>query len=62
MLTWRVHIRQMYASKQTGKTTAVVRLWRTDQQDRDGKPKLLQQIPVFAKKVGGVPLALSVFH
>lgn len=41
----------MYASKQTGKTTAVVRLWRTDQQDRDGKPKLLQQIPVFAKKV-----------
>ncbi|GAB9470414.1 Vacuolar protein sorting-associated protein 11 [Globisporangium polare] len=41
---------EMYASKQTGKTTAVVRLWRTDQQDRDGKPKLLQQIPVFAKK------------
>ncbi|TMW62450.1 hypothetical protein Poli38472_005068 [Pythium oligandrum] len=41
---------EMYATKQPGKSTAVVRIWRTDQQDRDGRPKLLQQIQVFAKK------------
>jgi vacuolar protein sorting-associated protein 11 len=41
----------MYATKTTaGKSSAVVRIWRTDQQDRDGSPKLLQQMPVFAKK------------
>ncbi|KAF4318486.1 hypothetical protein BBO99_00007163 [Phytophthora kernoviae] len=40
----------MYTSKPSGKSTAVVRFWRTDQQDREGKPKLLQQIPIFAKK------------
>ncbi|KAI9988114.1 hypothetical protein PInf_024375 [Phytophthora infestans] len=40
----------MYTSKPAGKSTAVVRFWRTDQQDREGKPKLLQQIPIFAKK------------
>jgi hypothetical protein len=41
---------QVYTAKPTGKSTAVVRFWRTDQQDREGKPKLLQQIPIFAKK------------
>ncbi|GLD99259.1 hypothetical protein PINS_up007977 [Pythium insidiosum] len=40
----------MYATRHHGKSTAVVRIWRTDQQDRDGRPKLLQQIQVFAKK------------
>lgn len=30
-------------------STAMVKLWRTDQMDRDGKPKLLQQIRIFAK-------------
>lgn len=44
---------QMFTPKQSGKSTAVVRFWRTDQQDRDGKPKLLQQVPIFAKKVSG---------
>ena len=38
------------ANKREGTSTAIVRLWRTDQQDRDGKPKLLQQLHVFAKK------------
>uniref|UniRef100_M4BQ08 Vacuolar protein sorting-associated protein 11 homolog n=1 Tax=Hyaloperonospora arabidopsidis (strain Emoy2) TaxID=559515 RepID=M4BQ08_HYAAE len=38
------------AEEPTGKSTAVVRFWRTDLQDREGKPKLLQQIPIFAKK------------
>ncbi|KAJ0409947.1 hypothetical protein P43SY_005841 [Pythium insidiosum] len=41
---------EMYATRHHGKSTAVVRIWRTDQQDRDGRPKLLQQIQVFAKK------------
>ncbi|DAZ95770.1 TPA: hypothetical protein N0F65_010272 [Lagenidium giganteum] len=41
---------QMYGAKNPGKSTAIVRLWRTDQQDRDGKPKLLQQTPIFGKK------------
>ncbi|RLN94191.1 hypothetical protein BBJ28_00024299, partial [Nothophytophthora sp. Chile5] len=40
----------LYTSKPSGKSTAVVRFWRTDQQDREGKPKMLQQIPIFAKK------------
>ncbi|CAH0489826.1 unnamed protein product [Peronospora farinosa] len=40
----------MYAAKPTEKSTAVARFWRTDQQDREGKPKLLQQIPIFVKK------------
>jgi hypothetical protein len=43
---------EVYTPKQSGKSTAVARFWRTDQQDRDGKPKLLQQVPIFAKKVG----------
>ncbi|RLN32565.1 hypothetical protein BBJ28_00024279, partial [Nothophytophthora sp. Chile5] len=41
---------ELYTSKPSGKSTAVVRFWRTDQQDREGKPKMLQQIPIFAKK------------
>lgn len=49
----------MYASKQGGKSTAVVRLWRTDQQDREGRPKLLQQMPVFAKKVRVYSVSIS---
>ncbi|KAL0589512.1 hypothetical protein ABG067_002416 [Albugo candida] len=31
-------------------STAMIRIWRTDQQDREGKPKMLQQIQVFAKR------------
>jgi hypothetical protein len=43
-------------NKDASNSTAIIRLWRTDQQDRDGKPKLLQQIPVFAKKVSRTTL------
>ncbi|OQR92954.1 vacuolar protein sorting-associated protein [Thraustotheca clavata] len=41
---------QMYAS--TGSvhsSTALVKMWRTDQQDREGKPKLILQLKIFAK-------------
>lgn len=30
-------------------STALVKVWRTDQMDREGRPKLLQQIRIFAK-------------
>jgi hypothetical protein len=41
----------MYASTTTdvSNSTALVKIWRTDQQDRDGKPKLIQQLRIFAK-------------
>ncbi|EQC28136.1 hypothetical protein SDRG_14094 [Saprolegnia diclina VS20] len=41
---------QMYTS--TGSvqnSTALVKMWRTDQQDREGKPKLILQLKIFAK-------------
>ncbi|KAH9095721.1 hypothetical protein LEN26_017769 [Aphanomyces euteiches] len=40
---------QLYTSGDSSSSTALVKIWRTDQQDRDGKPKLLQQIKIFAK-------------
>ncbi|RHZ23665.1 hypothetical protein DYB37_005118 [Aphanomyces astaci] len=41
-------------------STALVKIWRTDQQDRDGKPKLLQQIKIFAKFPEEAVTAFSV--
>ncbi|KAF0695239.1 Aste57867_13931 [Aphanomyces stellatus] len=43
------HDEQMFAATDSSGSTALVKIWRTDQQDRDGKPKLLQQIKIFAK-------------